>query len=238
MKKQEPRKHHYIPRFILKNFNDDKGQVNYWDIKKNKLEKRNIKSVFMNIDMYRDETINEQDPTQIESKFSIFECEIAKLISEKILNKSEITLKKSELEQLRIFITLLAFRSNSRMNQYINNSFNESTRDTLLKYQPDGNFEKLWRRELDILATCRSYEEIEQSDLIDPIIKLDFFNDLKGFYMTFVDARGGEFLLSDIYPTLEVFPITDINIHLHCILPLSPTRMLLLNHIMLSLIHI
>ncbi len=94
MKKQEPRKHHYIPRFILKNFNDDKGQVNYWDIKKNKLEKRNIKSVFMNIDMYRDETINEQDPTQIESKFSIFECEIAKLISEKILNKSEITLKK------------------------------------------------------------------------------------------------------------------------------------------------
>ena len=84
MKKQEPRKHHYIPRFILKNFNDDKGQVNYWDIKKNKLEKRNIKSVFMNIDMYRDETINEQDPTQIESKFSIFECEIAKLISEDI----------------------------------------------------------------------------------------------------------------------------------------------------------
>lgn len=157
MKKQEPRKHHYIPRFILKNFNDNKGQVNYWDIKKNKLEKRNIKSVFMNIDMYRDETINEQDPTQIESKFSIFECEIAKLISEKILNKNEITLKKSELEQLRIFITLLAFRSNSRMNQYINNSFNESTRDTLLKYQPDGNFEKLWRRELDILATCRSY---------------------------------------------------------------------------------
>ena len=145
MKKQEPRKHHYIPRFILKNFNDNKGQVNYWDIKKNKLEKRNIKSVFMNIDMYRDETINEQDPTQIESKFSIFECEIAKLISEKILNKSEITLKKSELEQLRIFITLLAFRSNSRMNQYINNSFNESTRDTLLKYQPDGNFEKSWK---------------------------------------------------------------------------------------------
>lgn len=232
MKKQEPRKHHYIPRFILKNFNDNNGQVNYWDIKKNKLEKRNIKSVFMNIDMYRDETINEQDPTQIESKFAIFECEIAKLISEKILNKNEITLKKSELEQLRIFITLLAFRSNSRMNQYINNSFNESTRDTLLKYQPDGNFEKLWRRELDILATCRSYEEIEQSDLIDPIIKLDFFNDLEGFYMTFVDARGGEFLLSDIYPTLEVFPIIDINIHLHCILPLSPTRMLLLNHIM------
>ena len=95
MKKQEPRKHHYIPRFILKNFNDNNGQVNYWDIKKNKLEKRNIKSVFMNIDMYRDETINEQDPTQIESKFAIFECEIAKLINSKIkyINNSSLIKK-------------------------------------------------------------------------------------------------------------------------------------------------
>ena len=33
----------------------------------------------MNLDMYRDESLNEDDPTQIESKFSIFESEIAKL---------------------------------------------------------------------------------------------------------------------------------------------------------------
>ena len=54
-----------------------------------------------------------------------------------------------------------------------------------------------------------------------------------GYYMTFVDARGGQFLLSDIYPTLEIFPMMpSVNIHLHCLFPLSPTRMLLLNHIM------
>lgn len=29
MAKQEARKHHYIPRFILKKFNDENGQVNY-----------------------------------------------------------------------------------------------------------------------------------------------------------------------------------------------------------------
>ena len=86
MVKHEARKHHYIPRFILKNFNDDNGQVNYWNIEKSQLEKRNIKSVFMNKDMYRDELLNQNDPTQIESKFSIFEREIAELISNKILS--------------------------------------------------------------------------------------------------------------------------------------------------------
>ncbi|MCI5745319.1 MAG: DUF4238 domain-containing protein [Erysipelotrichaceae bacterium] len=230
--KQEAHKHHYIPRFILKNFNDENGQVNYWNIEKNKLEKRNIKSIFMNMDMYRDELLNEDDPTQIESKFSVFECEIADLIAKKILDKDEVVISRRELEKLRIFITLLSFRSNSRMEQYKNNQFDESTREKLLKFQPDGNFEELWKRELDTLATCRSYQEIQESDVIDPIIKLDFTNDLMGFYMTFIDARGGQFILSDIYPTLEIFPTGVANIHMHCMLPLSPTRMLLLNHIM------
>lgn len=232
MNKQEARKHHYIPQFILRNFNDENEQVKYWNKATNKLEKRNTKSVFMNIDMYRDEAINIEDPTQIETKFSLFEREIAELISNKILNKSEIVLKRIELEKLRIFITLMSFRSNSRMEQYKNNAFDESTRNILIKFQPDGNFEELWKRELDVLASCRNYEDIQHSELIDPIIKLDFTNDLMGFYMTFVDARGGQFILSDIYPTLEVFPVGGVNIHLHCLVPLSPTRMLLLNHIM------
>jgi len=232
MIKPEPRKHHYIPRFILKNFNDENGQVNYWNIDNSRLEKRNIKSVFMNLDMYRDESLNEDDPTQIESKFSIFESEIAKLFSNKILNNSNISLTRIELQKLRIFITLLSFRSNSRMDQYKNNKFDSLTREMLLKFQPNGNFEELWKRELDFLATCRTYDEIEKSEIVDPIIKLDFMNDLNGYYMSFVEARGGEFLLSDIYPTLEIYPDFIANIHMHCLLPLSPTRLLILNHIM------
>ena len=109
MAKQEARKHHYIPRFILKNFNDENGQVNYWSLANNKIEKRNIKSVFMNIDMYRDEELNKDDPTQIESKFSVFEGEIAELIANKILNKSEIVINRRELEKLRIFIIFKEF---------------------------------------------------------------------------------------------------------------------------------
>lgn len=83
MVKQEARRHHYIPRFILRKFNDDNGLVYYWNIKKKRLQKKNVKNIFLNIDMYRDESLHKDDPTQIETKFSVFEKEIAELIKEK-----------------------------------------------------------------------------------------------------------------------------------------------------------
>lgn len=229
---QEPHRHHYIPQFILRRFNDENGQVNYWNIENSKLEKRNVKSIFMGIDMYRDEKQHADDPTIIESNFSKFEQEIAELISTKIIDKKEIVLTRRENEKLRIFITLMAFRSNNRMKQYKENNFDESTRSILLQYQHDGNFEELWKRELDVLANCRTYKEVEDSEVIDPIIKMDFSNGITSFFMTFIETISGEFLLTDIYPTLEIFPLIDANIHLHLFVPLSPTRMLLLNHIM------
>lgn len=232
MNKQEARKHHYIPRFILKNFNDSNNQVNYWNIEKSILEKRNIKSVFMNKDMYRDESLDKEDPTKIESNFSKFEMEIAELVSNKLLKEKEIILTRKELEKLRIFISLLSFRSDYRMNQYKNKKFDEITKNILLKYQSDGDFEKLWKRELNILTTCRDYNNINNSDELDPIIKKEFFNELTGYYMTIVDARGGQFILADIYPTCEIFPSKIANVYMHYLLPISPNRMILLNHIM------
>jgi hypothetical protein len=59
--------------------------------------------------------------------------------------------------------------------------------------------------------------------------------ELQGYYMTFVEARGCEFLLTDNYPTMEIFPIDPLNgvrMHLHLFFPLSPTKLLILNHIM------
>ena len=81
----EAKRHHYIPQFILKNFLDNKGQVFYWDIEKEVLEKRNPRSIFMNFDMYRDEVNHKDKPTSIESSLAIFEGEIATLIRQKFL---------------------------------------------------------------------------------------------------------------------------------------------------------
>lgn len=233
MEQNEAKRHHYIPQFILRNFTDENGQLEYWDIVESKLEKRNPRSVFMNWHMYRDEENHKDNPTLIESSLSVFEQEISELINKKMLSGNEISLTRAELESFRIFLSLLSFRSDLRMNQYKDKQFDPATLAILKKYEQDENFENLWKMEIEELSKCRTYKQIEDSKIIDPIIKTDFFNDLKGMYMTFVEARGGEFLISDVYPTLEIFPIQPgINIHMHCMYPLSATRLLLLNHIM------
>ena len=179
----EAKRHHYIPQFILKNFLDNKGQVFYWDIEKEVLEKRNPRSIFMNFDMYRDEVNHKDKPTSIESSLAIFEGEIATLIRQKFLKDNEIIITRSELEALRIFLSLLSFRSDLRKDQYKNCKFNESTKTLLEKYAK-GNFEDLWKREIEILSKCRTFKDVKESEEIDPIIKTDFMNDIIGFYMT------------------------------------------------------
>ena len=76
MEQNEAKRHHYIPQFILRNFTDENGQLEYWDIAESKLEKRNPRSVFMNWHMYRDEENHKENPTLIESSLSVFEQEI------------------------------------------------------------------------------------------------------------------------------------------------------------------
>ena len=227
-KSGQSKRHHYIPRFILKNFYDNNEQLNYWNIEDEKLEKRDTKSVFMGKNLYRDEKQFPNNPTIIEDNFSSFDNNICNLINDKILGKSNIKLTREENESLRIFITLISLRSEYRKNQYINGDFDSATKDILLGYQPDGDFESLWKRELEFLSRCREYEEIKKSDIIDPIIKRELLNDIEGYYMSFLDARGGEFVVTDVCPVLENY---DSNIYMHMLIPLSPERMLLLNHI-------
>ena len=233
MEKQEAKRHHYIPQFILRNFNNENGQVMYYDISTKVLEPRNTRSIFMNMHMYRDEINHEDNPTYIESSLSKFEQEIAELFRDKFIDKEEITLTRRELEKLRIFLGLLSFRTDHRANQYINNTFDDMTRNTLSSYAKDGNYADLWKREIEEISKMRTFDEFEKSKTIDPIIKMDFHQLLQGFYMTVVDARGGDFLMTDVYPTLEVFPlINGTNIHMHFFYPISPNRMIVLNHIM------
>ena len=103
MSRNEPRKHHYIPQFILRKFADENNKVFYWSINEKTLKKSHIKWIFMNIDMYRDEENHQDNPVFIENSLSIFESEIADLINNKLLNDKEIIITRAELESLRIF---------------------------------------------------------------------------------------------------------------------------------------
>ena len=77
----------------------------------------------MNFDMYRYEVNHKDKPTSIESSLAIFEGEIATLIRQKFLKDNEIIITRSELEALRIFLSLLSFRSDLRKDQYKNCKF-------------------------------------------------------------------------------------------------------------------
>ncbi len=64
-------------------------------------------------------------------------------------------------------------------------------------------------------------------------IRTDFLLHLKSYYMTFVTPRGQDFILCDIYPTAEIYPVgfSGANLYPHFLFPISPNLMLLLNHI-------
>lgn len=229
--KQESHIHHYIPQFILRNFCDD-NYLEYWDIQYNQLSYAEPHDIFMNIDMNRDELNHKDDPTFIEKSLSKFENDVAPIFKRILVGKT-IRLTRTELQQLRIYLTLQSFRDNHRKEQYVNNDFDDSTRAILLPYTKDGDFVDLWKRELEEICNCRSYEDIEKSKVLNPIIKMDFLNDLQGQFMTIIESRGQDFLIGDVYPTSESYYLTDkVGIHMHIIFPISPSRVLLLNSTM------
>jgi hypothetical protein len=200
-----------------------------------KLEARSTESVFMRRDLYRDEKNHPDDPAIIERKFSQLEAKASVLLKEKILDKNPVVLTRAELELIRIFLFLLSFRAEYRMRQYRNGDFDQDTKERLSKSAVGGDFEDLWKRENEAVLDCESYGKIQESERIDEFLKLDILNELKGYYMTLADARGGDFLISDVYPTLEIFPVSPdgrMKAPMHVLFPVSPSRILILNHIL------
>jgi hypothetical protein len=229
----EPIKHHYIPQFILRNFLDEK-QVNYWNMKTRKLERRNPKSIFMRKNLYKDVENHPDEIMAIEKKFASLEHEVSDLITKKILCKQEIRITRAENELLRRFLFLLGFRSENRKRQYRDILFDPITIETLKPFVKENDYVDLWLRELNAMLDLKSFTDLRDNKDISTVIKMDLQNELSGYYMSFVEARGQEFILSDIYPTTEIFPIdmsTKTKIDLHAFFPISPNRVLVLNHV-------
>lgn len=226
----EPVKHHFIPQFILRNFINDKGQINYWNKKNSQLSKRNPKSVFMVENLYRDEFNHPTDPAIIEKKFAKLESEIAVLFQEKIINKNPIILTRAENEKLRKFLYLLSFRSSTKKQQYIDGNFDELTKLSLKDYVVNDDYVDLWLREIETILDLEEYNDIHKNQNVSWTIRTDFHSHLIGYYMTFVTPRGQEFLISDVFPTAEIFPLKEgVNLYPHYMFPISPDLMLLLN---------
>ena len=69
--KKEPVRHHYVPQFILRNFCDEKGFLNYYDKKTNEMTVREPRDIFMEKNLYRDEINVADNPTKIETELGV-----------------------------------------------------------------------------------------------------------------------------------------------------------------------
>lgn len=228
--KKEPIRHHYIPQFILRNFCfDDNGNTLYKDVKSKKESDKQIRDIFMEKNLYRD-SINYDNPVQIEDDFACFENEVAPIIKEKFLASEEFVLTRLENEKLKLFFALMSFRSKSTQELF-KKELSKESKKLYVNWQHNKNFEDFWKRNLGKLAKCRSLEEVINNIEIDEPIKVFLTRDTFGFfgkYFCVVEPKDiGEFVLSDCYPVVFRGVIDSFEMEIFDVYTISPKRAIL-----------
>ncbi len=226
----EPRKHHYIPQFILRNFCiNDTNQLYYRDVTSKALTVTNTNNIFMVKDLYRNEMNDSNDPVQIEKDLSTFEAEIARLVNV-FLTKKVFDISFSDVARLEVFLALQSFRS-KYSSDFFSKKMDQENIDFYSKYQPDLDMGALWKRNLGHAVKCRSLEEILDNADIDETFKVFLTRDifgLMGRYFVVAESRE-QFVISDCYPTV-MYGETDrlSQIDLCYFFPISSQRIIVL----------
>ena len=225
--RKEPKRHHYIPQFILRNFacDNDKKLVCYCDKESRSVSKHEIREVFMERNLYRDEINYADKPVQIEYDLSDYEREVAELIKRKFLDKRKFELTEQEDSMLKLFFAIMSFRNINAKEQFSDNLSKES-KDFYKYFQANEDFKDFWKRNLGHLVKCRSMNEVENHPEIDPPIKLFMWRDINGLvgrYIIVVEPKEGDgFILGDCYPL--VFTGDYRRLPMYDIAPISPNR--------------
>lgn len=230
--KNEPIRHHYVPQFILRNFSNEKGFVNYFDKTTNMVTSRETRNVFMERNLYRDEINYIENPTQIETDLSRFEREISQILREKFYVGDRIFLTKEDDEKLKLFFAIMGFRSYSTMFQF-SKGMKSDSKKMYSQYQNNGDLQDLWKRNLGYLINCRSLEDVLGHKEIDAPIKFFMSRDVCGLFdqhwVVLEKKEGNSFIIGDVYPTVVTGTTTQGSIlRMYSINPISPSRVILL----------
>lgn len=230
----EPIRHHYIPQFLLRNFSYDAGKrfVYYYDKKKKSLEEKQIRDVFMAKNLYRDEHNFPDLPTKIEGALAKYEGEVAPILQEKILAADEILLTVEEDAKLKLFFAVMGFRSKGTC-RFFEKNMTDAAKEMYRRYQKDGDYTDLWKRNLSHIVTCRSIDEVLRHPEIDEPFKLFCRRDteyIRGMHFAAAESAESEFfIIGDTYPVvISASPDRKHWLHLYSVFPLSPRRVLLL----------
>lgn len=233
MKKNNPIRHHYIPRFILRNFSVNKdNRVLYYNKEYRLFLTKGIENVFMSENLYRDSINNPDNPVEIEENLSRIENEASGIIK-RMISDNDIELSLAEEERFRIFMFIMSFRS-KRAQDFFSNIDSGLSRKMYSLYQDDENFEDFWKRNLGEIVKCNSLEELFNNKKINAPIKIFMGRDaigLTGAYLMVVEKRGNEdFIIGDNYPIVVEGRIrmeSRFGLPLYHIYPISANRCLL-----------
>ena len=229
--RKEPIRHHYIPQFILRNFacDVDRNLVYFCDKESRKISKRDIRELFMERNLYRDEINNIDKPVQIEHDLAAYEGEIAKLIKSKFLGGRKIELTPAEDSMLKLFFAIMSFR-NIHAKEKFCETLSKESKDIYKYYQKNEDFEDFWKRNLGHLVRCRSIQDVQRNTDIDPPIKYFMWRDTcwkYGRYVVVVEPKEGDgFILGDCYPI--VFTGDPVSVPMYDVCPISPNRAIII----------
>ena len=224
-------RHHFIPQFIIKNFcSSHDGFLSYFDKTTGKLGLKNKEDIFVTPNLYKDESDQYGDPQQIEKDLSKFESDMAPIIK-RLLTGDTIEITEDEVDSLKLFFAIMAFRSKRTYLHFLN--MDPDSKDFFGQYQKDGDIGAFWKRNLGLLTQHRLYRDVIADERIDFPIKIFMFRDtqaLLGMYPIIVERRGQrDFLLGDTYPTVQTGEGPDgFPTPMYSFYPLSPNRMLVL----------
>ncbi len=230
MKKNNPIRHHYIPQFVLKHFCYEENEIWFYDIKTGNVESKNVKDVFMEKNLYKDE-MNDEDELEIERNFAKYEAEVSTILAKQFYDEKLIYIIAAEQESIKLFFALMGFRSKNTA-EYFQSNCKDLFESFYINYQTDGDFDALWKRNLKELTKCRSYEEVHSNPLIDEPFKLFMLRDttgLLGSYLKIIESENEDFIISDAYPlVLYASGQNGEQINSVAVYPISPKRAILI----------
>lgn len=224
---------HYIPQFILKNFCYDQNneKVFFFEAGEDEYSTPFVSNVFMEKYLYS----IEENSLEIEESLAKFEADVAPIFR-KLNNDAEINLTLEEDERLRVFLSLLAFRSVATRNQFDNMS--ELSKQ--LYGSLDGtDMKDIWLKNVHSVSQCRSIKEILSNPEVSNPLKVFITQEFSGFYMSVLERRGAiDFAISDCYPVVmngsgELPNGMTYNLPIYYFYPISASRVIVLvtNHI-------
>lgn len=160
--------HHYIPQFILKNFEKNKGKIKTYMIENKEICLSKTNKIYGIKNMYKD-IENKKDCMEIEKKLSYLENNCSVIIKNIKINRNKIVIKRKNLNELKRFLFVMSYRSEKRRLQYYENNFDMDTYMYIKNYRQKFKLKNsidVWLRDLKYIV-YNDHDTIIEKNLIE-----------------------------------------------------------------------